>query len=692
MLPPLPSAIIPKWTERSLGPVRSMNRHDSNVFDSLAVQRLTPGCYTLRLTPFSNEVDFGANCYDGTLRIERSGVAFTVSGDLYLSTQPASNISPQPSGDIPIFARENYRYYVRIGEVLTNSSSQDSIVLNVSLHRFQSSSNSWSFEGDYTWNASFSIAPSGFPSPSGYFVGELINSSGTKVGLMSAGWVATYLRRAIIEIDRVNGCETPRNSGTGITWRTVFDPVGWDVSYVESDSIVAEPSDNSWSDAEMHQTMLEKRDSSDLDREWRYHVLCVRTIESTTRGIMYDAFATDSNNVPREGVGISTEWIIPNADPWGKVKGIRFGSATAPYFRTAIHEIGHAMGLYHNSIDNGIMNTTDTIASNATPSVQFPENIKWEFAHDDCKRLRHLPDIWVRPGGMPFGLSYNSAPFNADDLVSRVDGLFLEVSALLEVVPIGAPVRVDIALRNDSHHELVVPKTIGLKGCHVSGKVLDPVGVARTFSPLLLCLDEEPLISLAPGCKITDSLTLLRGGDGSLFPISGVYQVVVELNWETEVGKHRVSGKTELMISPVENKDHAYAAFKTLSSPDLLLTLALGGDYLSLGLKSLEDALGNPVLHPHFAAIEAKRLGRRYGKRKPDVRASLRLISDRNVVVSHAELKRILEIARKNKSQGLVSKNQATVLIERAKDSGLEQSIVEGIGELVAVRRSRKNE
>jgi aspartyl-tRNA synthetase len=146
------------------------------------------------------------------------------------------------------------------------------------------------------------------------------------------------------------------------------------------------------------------------------------------------------------------------------------------------------------------------------------------------------------------------------------------------------------------------------------------------------------------------------------------------------------------MISPVENQDHAYAAFKTLSSPDLLLTLALGGDFLSLGVKSLEDALGNPVLQPHFAAIEAKRLGRKYGKRKPDVRASLRLISDRNVVVSHAELKRILEIARKNKSHGLVNKNQATVLIGRANDSGLEQSIVESIWELVAVRRSRKNE
>ena len=47
--------------------------------------------------------------------------------------------------------------------------------------------------------------------------------------------------------------------------------------------------------------MLARRNPISLDTEWRYHILAVKLIDSTPRGIMYDAGGTDSNNVPREG-------------------------------------------------------------------------------------------------------------------------------------------------------------------------------------------------------------------------------------------------------------------------------------------------------------------------------------------------------------------------------------------------------
>ena len=249
-------------------------------------------------------------------------------------------------------------------------------------------------------------APAGFPSSSDYLEGDVKNSTGTIVGRLSMGWVSQYLRRATVEIDRVSVSEAPLDNGAGLDWKGVFDKVGWQVAVDVSDANVAEPSGAGWSDAEMHAGMLARRKATNLDGEWRYHVLAVRTIDSTPRGIMYDTGGTDSNNVPREGIGISSHWTIPNASPWGTVKGQRFGTSKAAYFRTAIHEVGHAMGLYHTTGDNGFMNTTDVIAASC-PST-FPACIKWEFHPDNQKQLRHYPDVFVRPGGAQFGQASTS--------------------------------------------------------------------------------------------------------------------------------------------------------------------------------------------------------------------------------------------------------------------------------------------
>ena len=382
-----------------------------------------------------------------------------------------------------------------------------------------------------------------------------------------------------------------------------------------------------------------RRDAINLDIEWRYHIICARRLNATERGIMYNNGATDSNNVPREAVGISSHWIIPDDDTWGLVRGMRFGTATSPYFRTALHEVGHAMGLYHNTFDFGIMNTTDVISATATPPVPFPNNIKWSHAPDDQKRLRHFPDIWVRPGGTPFGLTFSTAPISPDDMTITPEGLELQVSPQLETVPIGAPVRINFELVNKTNTPIEVPASLDMKMGHVSGMVINPSEVVRKFSPLVLCVDDEKTIFLETGQTLKDSVTLLRGGQGALFPSTGLHRIIVEISWVKDGIPAHISGETTVMVMPPVDEAHSKAPRKILSTPDTLLTLALGGDYLEEGIKAIQIGIENPVLKPHFAFVEAKQLGSRFGKRKADLKACAKLL-DKTTVMSPSEIRR----------------------------------------------------
>jgi hypothetical protein len=640
-----------------------------------SLQNIKGGCYLIKYTPspISGSGGLPALHYDGTLRIQLDGSNVIASGDLYLhqiSSSPTSpfNSEPNPSQGIPILRRSTYRYYLRVVKI---QRSLNNTIITFGRYRY-ASLNRWNNEGTFKANLKKVPAPIGFPSSSDYYTGSITNSTGTVVGNITVGWISKYLRRATIEIDKVSVSEVPLDNGSGIDWRSVFNLTGWDVTVIQSNSNVLEPSGNSWSDAELHNAMLSVRDPSNLDRDWRYHVLCVRNLDSTPRGIMYDNGGTDSNNIPREGVGISSHWTVPNTNLWGLVKGLRFGTATAPYFRTALHEIGHAMGLYHNTIDNGIMNTTDTIASEATSPIQFPNNIQWSHAPDDQNRLRHLPDLWVRPGGIPFGDSYPS--IIPDDMVLEDELLEIKVFSELETVPFGAPVRVNFTLINNSQESKTVPKELSLKKGNISGKVIDPSGTERTYFPIILCLDQEEISLIGNGESKNGSITLLRGGQGALFPLAGVYKIIVEASWERNGLKQRSIGATNVMVTPPVDDDHAKAAYKIISNPDSLLVLVMGGDHLTEGIEAIKAGLENPVLKPHYAVIEAKRISKKFGKRPSNLKAASKMIT-KETVMSQPEIKsfeKIVKREEKNTSDEIIKKINE-VLSSKLKNESIDK-------------------
>jgi hypothetical protein len=695
-LPPLPDAIeTGESTASMIGEIDGGELIETDDAGPIAQpapilrrKSLRAGCHLLRYTPIQRAGALQSIHYDGTLRIERqSPTSVTASGDLYVhqttvawpGSRPLGTLKPtepNPAVGIPIFSRKNYRYYVRVTKILEGSTITRGFTLGFELHRFDHSTKRWTKEGPFTAKMTWAAAPPGYPATSDYLIGDVTRATGAVAGRITMGWISKYLRKATLEIDRVAAAEAPLDNGAGIDYRDVYGAVGWDVTIDVSDSNVTEPSGEFWSDAEMHATMLARRDSADLDREWRYHLICVRRLDSTDRGIMYDAYGGDSNNIPREGAGLSSHWTIPNTSTWGAVRGQRFGTAPAPYFRTAIHEIGHAMGLYHNAIDNGFMHTTPDIAANASPPQQFPDNIQWAFSPDDRKRLRHLPDIWVRPGGTAFGTDYSTTPISPTDSIEEAEGLILAVKPLLAAVPIGAPVRVEFTITNDTGQPLPIPASLNMKGGAVRGRVVDPGGTVRTFWPLVRCIEEEEIATIAPGETVGDSLTLLRGAEGALFASPGAHRVIVDVEWSLGEARIRLSGEAGVMITAPVNDGHAEAALKVLTSPDALLTLVIGGDHLDDGIEAIHAALDSPILEPHFAYIEAKRVGRRFGEREADIDAASQLLNS-ETVVSPREARKAVELLESDEAVSGSDRGQELIDVLGSRAEGAAATVVE---------------
>jgi hypothetical protein len=610
--------------------------------------------------------------------VERHHDEITASGDLYhrQSNHWPARFTGTPTGqnhgkNIPVFPIKLYHTYFHVTGLRSKNAPDQGIFLEICCYRFNQATFAWRNKETLTAEIKRSQAADG----TGFRTGEIQNRHKQIVGHIVMTRISSFLRRAVIEIDKAEKTGFPENNGNGIDWQEMFKTVGWHVDVIKSDTDVKLPgSRKCWNYSELHEQMMKYRQNSDLDNQWPYHLLVVNEVNPPALGIMYDydynykkgGSTRDINRIPREGAAIAYGARLKDELCFGKVRGKALGSNPASYFRTALHEVGHTMSLTHPTKHpvNHIMETSMNVGCTATKSRRYPDNINWFFSLEDQKKLRHLPDIAVRPGGLPFPGDDATDAGPIEGPAAEMDDLVLQVRPLLDLVPLGAPVRIIFSLKNQGGQSHPVPGSLSMKSGHISGKVVGPCGTEQRFSTIIRCTEDVGLQMLPKGKEISHAMTLLRGRGGPLFPSPGYYRVILELDWDVKGSRYRLSGEAELMVMTPEDEAQARAALKIFSTPETLHSIAISGDHHREGREALRIALENPVLKPHFSVIEAKRLGKRSWNRQPDLKTMTGLI-DKSTVMSPAEIKSLLKIIKHDAHQA--DEKILTIIIDRLK-------------------------
>jgi hypothetical protein len=561
--------------------------------------------------------------YRGTLRVAWEGKddesGFRASGDLYrdLDRGGEEEAGLKDLREIPIYPHSEYRYYFRL-EGLRSEGPRD-VRFELDVFRFSQESETWGAAERLTAELA-AIPRKETKRPK--LAGVLRNSKTTIVATFEMRRISKWLRRATVLTNHVKDrtIELPKDE-----LERLFRDARWKLTQSAHGQPLLEPKGSVWSPQQLHEAMrqMKSEHSAELEKkrgapddEWLYMLLSVRKTAARRygpNGIMFDAWPADTDGIPREGAAVACKSRCPLDEIYGhwagrvlqdcegKLEGDEKLKKLA-YLRTAAHELGHAMGLAHNFAGSGFMQGLGNLARMAQEEhVEVPEMVRrcMRLDKEDVHRLRHLPDAWVRPGGVRFLDNFAHEPVPLDDLtidLTKKEGgeaeecLELRIAPTDRVLPLGAPLRLTFSLCNastDLDQAVKVPPSIGLGSGRLSGSVTLDGGTKRHFATVVRPLLDPDEKVLEPGKAIIQCETLLRGPEGALLPSPGCYRIDAEVAWEVlNGGRKRVRGSTTVLVTAPERRRNAECALEVLSCRQLMLPLVFheGGPE--------EDALG----------------------------------------------------------------------------------------------------
>lgn len=588
---------------------------------------LREGCYRITFRPNSSFF----NVYRGTMRVDAAGGSTTLSGDLYrflgfppslpfplpapASVDPTSpTIFPLPY-NIPIYARNQYYSYLKVTNI------QRSPVFTFGPCRLTLTAEEYvysqppagSFDGTFPTTPTRTVtivlepkpASAGFTST--YFEGKLYEG-GTERGSFTMGWVSGFFRKATLEIDTLKGAVAPQavqaSPGSGTEdFRSVFATADWDLNVVYDQTAVPVPEgvnvNACWGDANLHALMSSARNpATNLDTEWRMHLLVVPATMGCGRGVMYDSI-----DVPREGVASFSDDGYPSSDSpnFGTATDQRQRDVPRAFLRSACHEVGHGFNQVHQEneagADNSIMTTSPGVANvlggptTGAPGI-FPDNIGLRFNDHVRHHLVHLPDIVVRPGGMTFTSGHFSMVPEVDRQYFSAQELDLKLELVKAQIELGEPLGLAWVLVNHSQVPIPVPADIRVEAQHALVTVTDPGGIPKPMPSFVIQTERASIEPIDPGQELRAETQVFWGSQGFAFERPGRHTLEVRIVWTYRGVPFGVRASTDIWVNyPQSTADNDAAA--ALLHPEVGKYVALGGgaSHLTEAVSRLENVL-----------------------------------------------------------------------------------------------------
>ncbi len=276
------------------------------------------------------------------------------------------------------------------------------------------------------------------------------NLLGTPIARMGLHWLTERVRYARVRVYDIRG----HNRGKKLKveqwkeeWRTRMSNTQWKIEIKEQHVLSAlseEPKGGEWTRRTLrrrYRNLTGKksrkgrgRDRSHLNNSvepestpavvfdeklvpWDYTFLVVKNLvrgdSANPRGLMFSTGTREAAAIAVERPADNIEGTPIDHPEW--------------LTRIALHELGHMQGLHHNS-EPGVMRR-HRHAVNTAQGTPIPDITDADHEHheNDVLRLQHMPDMWVRPRGVPFAHRYKETAADVLDLIPRTKKLSLEL-------------------------------------------------------------------------------------------------------------------------------------------------------------------------------------------------------------------------------------------------------------------------